>query len=179
MDDRIKRYIEKASRDAYRRMQETLEMQDESAHESPIEHLFSLALCSQAEEEDIDDVSFSTQVEHESAGRTYRVDVAFYAGHWLAMLAHVVRPDLFGNEADIPLGLYVELDGHDFHERTKAQARRDKSRDRAMAADGVTVLRFTGSEVWRDPDACAKETLSIARNKASELFDRIVGAPNR
>jgi hypothetical protein len=30
--------------------------------------------------------------------------------------------------------LVVEVDGHDFHERTKEQAQRDKSRDRAMVA---------------------------------------------
>lgn len=51
----------------------------------------------------------------------------------------------------------VECDGHDFHERTKEQATRDKSRDRAMVAEGFTVFRFTGSEIHKDAEKCAKE----------------------
>lgn len=55
-----------------------------------------------------------------------------------------------------------ELDGHDFHERTKEQARRDKSRDRRLAAGGMLVVRFTGSEVFADPIGCAQELRRIA-----------------
>lgn len=47
--------------------------------------------------------------------------------------------------------IVVEIDGHDFHERTKQQAARDRSRDRALTAGGYKVLRFTGSEVYSDP----------------------------
>jgi len=45
----------------------------------------------------------------------------------------------------------VECDGHDYHERTKQQARRDKQRDRELTKCGYTVLRFTGSEIWENP----------------------------
>ncbi len=44
--------------------------------------------------------------------------------------------------------LVIEVDGHEFHERTKAQARRDKSRDRYFIGQGYTVFRFTGTEVF-------------------------------
>lgn len=53
--------------------------------------------------------------------------------------------------------LAVECDGHDFHERTKHQARRDRSRDREMANLGITVLRFTGQEIHEDAERCAWE----------------------
>lgn len=56
----------------------------------------------------------------------------------------------------------IELDGHDFHERTKEQARHDKSRDRSLVEDGWVVLRFTGSEVWRDADDCVDQVMRIA-----------------
>jgi very-short-patch-repair endonuclease len=51
----------------------------------------------------------------------------------------------------------VECDGHAFHERTKEQAARDKSRDRSLLAMGWPVMRFTGSEIYADADACAND----------------------
>ena len=51
--------------------------------------------------------------------------------------------------------LVVEVDGHDFHERTKAQAAHDKARDRWMTGSGFDLMRFTGSEVWANPFQCA------------------------
>lgn len=44
--------------------------------------------------------------------------------------------------------LAVECDGHEFHERTKQQAQRDKSRDRFLQSRGIPVFRFTGSEIF-------------------------------
>lgn len=55
----------------------------------------------------------------------------------------------------------VECDGHDFHERTKDQAAHDRSNDRAAVQAGYPVLRFTGSEIWRDPWGCAGEVISF------------------
>ena len=54
----------------------------------------------------------------------------------------------------------IECDGHDYHERTKAQATADKQRDRWMTERGIKVFRFTGSEIWRDPGSC---TVAFAR----------------
>lgn len=62
---------------------------------------------------------------------------------------------------DAPVRICVELDGHDFHERTKEQASRDKRRDRAFAANGWTMLRFTGSDVFRDPEAVLDEVIRV------------------
>lgn len=55
----------------------------------------------------------------------------------------------------------VECDGHDWHERTKEQAARDKSRDRYLASQGFVVLRFTGSEIFNDPWGVASEVYNI------------------
>ena len=51
----------------------------------------------------------------------------------------------------------VECDGHDFHERTKEQAQRDRRRDRLMLGLGIKVLRFTGSEIYNDSMAVWSE----------------------
>lgn len=53
--------------------------------------------------------------------------------------------------------LAVECDGHEYHEKTKEQAMRDKSRDRDLLGRGVPVMRFTGSEIWKDPTACVEQ----------------------
>ena len=56
-----------------------------------------------------------------------------------------------------PGPLVVEVDGHEFHERTKFQAARDRQRDRAMIPAGFRVVRFTGQEVYRAAEDCAQE----------------------
>lgn len=58
--------------------------------------------------------------------------------------------------------LFVECDGHNFHERTKKQAAHDRSKDRALQMTGATVFRFTGSEIWNDPIGCADQVNSWA-----------------
>lgn len=58
--------------------------------------------------------------------------------------------------------IVIECDGHDYHERTKEQAAHDRKRDRSMVEAGLLVLRFTGSEIWRNPFACAEQVLNLA-----------------
>lgn len=55
--------------------------------------------------------------------------------------------------------IIIECDGHDFHERTKEQASRDRSRDRAAQGAGHMMLRYTGSEIYRDPLGCARAAI--------------------
>lgn len=64
--------------------------------------------------------------------------------------------------------LIVECDGHDFHEKTKIQAQRDKKRDRELILSGYTVLRFTGSEIFKDVDICSWEVI----HTISKLFGK-------
>lgn len=54
-------------------------------------------------------------------------------------------------------GLVVECDGHDFHEKTKEQAARDKKRDRELLTAGFPVVRFTGSEIFKDALGCVDQ----------------------
>lgn len=77
-----------------------------------------------------------------------------------------------------PFVVAVECDGHDFHEKTKEQAARDKKRDRTLNDAGVIVYRFSGSEIWADAGDCAKQIIvklwdenrkSWERNRARSL----------
>ncbi len=60
--------------------------------------------------------------------------------------------------------IVVECDGHDWHERTKEQAARDKARDRFLTSAGWRVLRFTGSEIHNDAIDCAEQVVSAINN---------------
>lgn len=86
---------------------------------------------------------------------------------WLPLGDRTIRPDfafvLIGPHAT---KVIVELDGHDFHERTPEQAQRDKSRDRDLQRLGWHVLRFTGREVLRNPGECTREVESLLIAKA-------------
>jgi hypothetical protein len=84
----------------------------------------------------------------------YRVD--FLIGHLEC------EPNKFTGDTFLDNWVVVECDGHDFHEKTKEQAQRDKARDRYLVSAGFKVMRFTGSEIWRDPTACAIEALYVA-----------------
>lgn len=58
--------------------------------------------------------------------------------------------------------LIIECDGHDYHERTKEQAAKDRSRDRSVTGFGCEIFRFTGSELWRNPLGCADQVYEWA-----------------
>jgi very-short-patch-repair endonuclease len=63
---------------------------------------------------------------------------------------------------DSTVNLAIECDGHEFHEKTKKQAQYDRQRERAITAAGYTVIRFTGSEIFKDPYKCADEIRDLA-----------------
>ena len=56
----------------------------------------------------------------------------------------------------------IEADGHDYHS-TKEQKAHDTKRDRYLLAEGVIVIRFTGSEIYASVDSCIEEVLQICQ----------------
>jgi len=115
--------------------------------ESPIEQLMHIALFdslhSMMDKFNLP-ININSQVEIQTNSNKYRVD--FLVTIWL--------PPFDKNSYKF---IVVECDGHEFHEKTKEQARRDKSRDRDLLAHGYAVLRFTGSEIWRNTRRCVDE----------------------
>ena len=53
----------------------------------------------------------------------------------------------------------IEIDGHEWHEKTKEQAIRDKQKDRTYIKNGYIPIHFTGSEIFHNPENCVKEVL--------------------
>jgi REase_MTES_1575 len=173
---------------------------------SPIEQLFLVSLCSACEdtegvhfgeyamqkyvysttarsvipfdEDDVivcnHDASFVVaqqhHVKHES--RIARLDFA-------AVSVGIVSND---TPPVVAASVAIELDGHDWHERTKEQAASDKSRDRALAKLGWHTLRFTGHEVYADASACVRdvvETVARLTEGKRQWFVSMGTAPKR
>jgi len=64
--------------------------------------------------------------------------------------------------------LAVELDGA-AHHSSPEDRRRDLARDRALAALGWIVLRFTYADVLRDPEAVRAKVLEVYRTRLAQL----------
>lgn len=58
-------------------------------------------------------------------------------------------------------GYVIEIDGHEWHEKTKEQVRADKEKDRAYLKNGFIPVRFTGSEVYHDVKKCVDDFFEI------------------
>jgi len=120
--------------------------------ESPIEQLLLVRLIgwceySPGEFRSFDsnaDVKLSTQKEVEYRGNKYRIDIAIEVNF-------MSKTHLFA----------IECDGHEFHEKTKEQAFRDKKKQRDLTALGFHVIRFTGSEIWKNPSKAAREVIHL------------------
>jgi very-short-patch-repair endonuclease len=69
--------------------------------------------------------------------------------------------DFVVERPDGGMKLAIELDGHDFHEKTKLRASRDRQRERTIVKHGYTILRFTGSEVFSNARRCVEEVIEL------------------
>lgn len=114
--------------------------------ESPIEQLFAMALQSYELKCNFmaDSGCFVVYPQHtiRISNKNFRVDFLICAIYQ-------------GKKYEI----VIECDGHEFHEKTKKQAARDRQRDRLLTNNGYKVLRFTGSEIYKNPYVCARDAL--------------------
>ncbi|SFG65363.1 endonuclease domain-containing protein [Methylobacterium gossipiicola] len=161
---------QEAADDAYR---EVHRLHEAVPGDSPIERLFCAAMWSLAHRRDrpVDNLlALSAQYELAEAVRDSIAKCTFFSTAYVESQVQIAgwRVDFAISFPDTaaPVGaplrkLLVECDGHEFHERTKAQAARDRSRDRLAQHQGLPIFRFTGSEIWNDPCGCADEVLSF------------------
>lgn len=151
---------------------------------SPIEQLFFLALLNHGWEFFLDQNRWSEayQLSQKILGRHAAFSLASSASlHYgfvqpeITIDGRRMRPDFafIAPDYGVPWTkkVFVELDGHDFHERTKEQARRDKSKDRLLQANGWIVFRYTGSEMYEDADGHVEQFLAML-----DAVPRVTGA---
>jgi hypothetical protein len=173
-----------AQEEADRAYRNVMAMRDQPFGDSPIEHLMYAALVTTAQQEHRQIVAISRfgkgclpsdryyPLEDAQEGEAImgRIQMTAFiekqvqlAGWRVDFVVHYPDPDRGYDRKGFPLlsKLIVECDGHDFHERTKQQAARDRARDRVAQLEGLPILRFTGSEIWNDPPGCADEVLAF------------------
>jgi hypothetical protein len=73
---------------------------------------------------------------------------------------------------DKPL-VVIEVDCHDFHERTREQASRDRRRIRKIQSLGIPILPFTGTDVVRGSTEAAREVAEFVDRRIAELSKEI------
>lgn len=88
---------------------------------------------------------------------------------------------MFYLEPQKPVGIYkpdflygpcaVEIDGHDYH-HTKEQREKDYKKTRYLQKHGYTVVRFMGTEVFLDAEACVLELDEIACKAEGKIWER-------
>lgn len=146
---------------------------DYALGDSPIEQLFYIGLAARiemhcSEYHTLWDVHCAQEeaamLAHETAQRSgvliIRPQASIPDGWRVDFLIHAYNMGRNG-----PVGwrkLIVECDGHDFHERTKQQAAKDRGRDRWATLNRFTILRFTGSELYKEAFSCASQVTDWA-----------------
>lgn len=128
------------------------------APESPIEVLFKLwwEVVSRADYWTPWDVCrLEPQVTVTLPEASYRLDFSVTCGDL------VTREIADRTGVAFPL-IGIELDGHDFHERTREQVTVRNKRDRDLQVAGWKVFHFSGSELVRDPQRCASDVWGYA-----------------
>jgi hypothetical protein len=154
-----------------------------SVAESPIEEAMLLALCIAGHEVaenvrykkggyvfgDLEDMPDVLTIEPQAQLGEYRVD--FLLRYQSTMPDFSQKRKLKdGTEIpcvkDVTLHLIVECDGHEFHDRSKQQASRDRERDRELKKLGYEVFRYTGADIWKDALKCAREAVQLLNTNA-------------
>lgn len=145
--------------------------------ESPIEKAMLFALCVSARERtsnvrykvnghefgDFTDFPDILTIEPQARLGEYRVDFLLTYREWYPS-PNERHSTKSGSEVSELIEshrrLIVECDGHDYHDRSKEQASRDRTRDRELKKIGFEVFRYTGSDIWKDPVMRAREAVA-------------------
>ncbi len=121
--------------------------------DSPIEQMMLIALS--------DSVNFMEYKIYKKTGKPTQVSRYFQIP--LETNRGEYRADFL---IEVEIGDYkrsfvIECDGHEFHEKTKEQAKKDRQRERALMEEGYIVIRFTGSEIYDQAFERALEAMTI------------------
>jgi hypothetical protein len=139
--------------------------------ESPIEGIFyvwwhAVVEATSGADPMLDELLLVVQPEVDTREERYRLDFSVALSD-ARLLADAAK---FG----LPLPqIGIELDGHDFHERTKEQVTHRNRRDRHLQRSQWVMFHFSGSELFRDPVRCVHEVTNYAVAAYMALWSQI------
>lgn len=64
--------------------------------------------------------------------------------------------------------IIIECDGHEFHQKTKEQVKRDNEREYNLKIAGYEIIRFSGSQIYNEPFKCAEDTYNYIMKAIKE-----------
>jgi len=115
------------------------------------------------------DLRLRPQFPVEAEGRHYRLDFALEPmDDWLKGALR---------DANLGLRVAVELDGHDYHERTPAQVIARNRRDRDLCALHWMVLHVSGSELHQNPFLVVSEVMARAADALDHAKAALLHGP--
>jgi hypothetical protein len=141
--------------------------------ESPIERIFAAwwyALRDSKQRSGKDFIELHPQYEIQCGAKIYRVDFL------LTETAYCTPTDYrkYAESIGCPYPkVAFELDGHDFHERTKEQVTLRDKRDRDLQVAGYKVFHISGSALWQDPEGVVDEVQSHCTTMIVDWFHAI------
>lgn len=160
----IQRHFQRASAHLGREILDNFEIgvasfltEDQPVIESPLEGIFwiwwtALSLCDPYGSERFELVP---QFKVERNDYTYRLDFAVNLQDTY-LVAEANRLGLFWKR------IAIELDGHEFHERTVEQVIVRDQRDRNLHAADWEIFHFSGTELHQQPVACVRQVLECS-----------------
>lgn len=136
--------------------------------DSPIEQIFYTAfnvlrICNHLDQSD--PVEFNKKMYIVGLGINAQEKVGKYRCDFQTYYA---TPVLTNGTQEINKCVYVECDSQAFHERTEAERRYEKARDRYIQSKGDKIFHFTGKEIIDHPFLCAAEVIAYLTEQPVE-----------
>lgn len=97
----------------------------------------------------------SPQAEIKCKNKTYRTDFLFEDFLQFSGITYFYNP------------VIVECDGFEYHS-TKQQRNADTERENDLKMNGYKVIRFTGSQIYKDPYFCVMQTIKFIYDENKE-----------
>ncbi len=123
--------------------------------ESPIEQIFITAFELYIKLTNKEFVMLFSQKTIKVGKKKYVVDFYF-------------EKDLYVNCFNTDKKIIIECDGHEFHQKTKQQVKRDNEREYALKMAGYEIIRFSGSQIYNEPFKCAEDTYNYIMKSIKE-----------
>jgi hypothetical protein len=134
--------------------------------ESPIEAVLLVWFYALQRVNHWDDYELDTQREVNLSGVVRRLDFSL---RWMPA-GEDILPRASAAKVNSDLNIAIEVDGHDFHERTREQVINRNNRDLQLQAAGWQVFHFSGSQVHNDPEGCLDAVMGVAVKKVRNIY---------